>query len=65
VLAVDYKNADSIASVLEENKVDTLISTLSTGAGPEPEMALINAAEKSKVTKRYIPSTWGIRYTPE
>jgi hypothetical protein len=34
-------------------------------SGTDPEMALIEAANKSSITQRYIPSTWGIKYTPE
>ncbi|PSN61510.1 NAD(P)-binding protein [Corynespora cassiicola Philippines] len=65
VIAVNYGDADSIASVLESNGVDTVISTLDSQAGPDPELALIHASEKSNTTKRYIPSTWGISYTAE
>jgi hypothetical protein len=65
VLAIDYASVDSIVEVLEEHKIDTLISTLSSMSGQDPEMALIQAADKSKSTKRYIPSTWGMRYTAE
>ncbi|KAF2846619.1 NAD(P)-binding protein [Plenodomus tracheiphilus IPT5] len=65
ILAVDYSNADSIAKVLESNNIDTVISTLGSMIGPDPELALIQAANKSNSTKRYIPSMWGIDYTPE
>jgi hypothetical protein len=66
VLAVDYNKIDSIVKILEDNKIDTVISTLgSLFTGDNPELALIQAADQSKVTKRYIPSTWGIRYTAE
>ncbi|KAF2689455.1 NAD(P)-binding protein [Lentithecium fluviatile CBS 122367] len=65
VLAIDYSSVDSIVSVLEQNKIDTLISTLGSTSGVDPEMALIKAADKATATKRYIPSTWGIKYTPE
>ncbi|KAF1974624.1 NAD(P)-binding protein [Bimuria novae-zelandiae CBS 107.79] len=33
--------------------------------GADPEMALIKAADKSSATKRYIPSLWRIKHTPE
>jgi hypothetical protein len=65
VLAINYDDVDSIVSTLEENKIDTLISTLGSTFGVDPELALIKAADMSAVTKRYIPSFWGIKYTPE
>ncbi|KAF2649202.1 NAD(P)-binding protein [Lophiostoma macrostomum CBS 122681] len=65
VISADYSNVESIVKALEENKIDTVISTLGSTFGTEPELALIEAASKSTATKRYIPSTWGLRYTPE
>lgn len=65
ILAIDYNDTDSIASILEKNNVDTVISTLGVRFGNDPELALIQGSAKSNVTKRYIPSSWGIRYTPE
>ncbi|KAF2028305.1 NAD(P)-binding protein [Setomelanomma holmii] len=65
ILAVDYSNPDALVATLETNSIDTVISTLGSTFGIDPELALIAAADKSKVTRRYIPSLWGIRYTPE
>jgi len=65
VLAIDYTNVNSIVEVLEDHKIDTLISTLGSMSGQDPELALIEAANKSESTKRYIPSTWGLKYTAE
>ena len=65
VIAVDYTDNESIVNALEQNKIDTVISTLGPKAGEETEMSLIAAADKSTVTKRYIPSSFGIRSTPE
>ncbi|KAJ4313871.1 hypothetical protein N0V94_006737 [Neodidymelliopsis sp. IMI 364377] len=65
ILAIDYSNHLSLVSVLELNSIDTIVSTLSTAAGADPELALIKAADTSNVTKRYIPSVWGVRYTAE
>lgn len=65
MLAVDYSNVDSIVKTLEDYKVDTVISTLGSLFGADPEMALIQAAERSTATKRYIPSIWGNRCTTE
>lgn len=51
--------------MLEHHKIDTVISTLTAMPGVDAEVPLIKAADKSTVTKRYIPSTWGVKYTPE
>jgi hypothetical protein len=65
IVALDYSSVESVINVLESHKVDTLISTVDSNAGPEPELVLIQAAEQSSVTKRYIPCLWGIEYTKE
>ncbi|PNP78585.1 hypothetical protein FNYG_08064 [Fusarium nygamai] len=65
ILAIDYSDPNSIATLLEENHVDVVITALSGHTPPEQELGLIQAAAKSKVTKRYIPSVWGIKYRPE
>tara|TARA_R110002003_G_scaffold45_20_gene3673 strand:- start:41440 stop:41886 length:447 start_codon:yes stop_codon:yes gene_type:complete len=64
ILAIDYNDADGLVKTLESNNIDTVVSTLGPMSA-DPELALIAAADKSKVTTRYIPSLWGIRYTPE
>jgi hypothetical protein len=51
--------------VLETNKIEDVISTLGTTRDAAPEHSLIQAAAKSSVTKRYIPSIWGIKYTEQ
>lgn len=39
---------------------------MNSGMDTTPEMNLIQAAEKSKVTRRYIPNMWSaIVYRPE
>jgi NAD(P)-dependent dehydrogenase (short-subunit alcohol dehydrogenase family) len=63
IVAVDYSSVENVVNVLENHKIDTLISTVDSNAGPEPELVLIQAAERSTVTKRYIPCLWGIEYT--
>jgi hypothetical protein len=65
VLAVNYGDINGLITVLETNKVGTVISTIDMVQGVESEHALIQAAAKSSVTKRYIPSIWGIKYTEE
>ncbi|KAF5844423.1 hypothetical protein GGP41_001390 [Bipolaris sorokiniana] len=51
--------------IIFSRKVDTVISTLNMTISNEPELALLTAANQSKTTKRYIPSLWGVEYTPE
>ncbi|KAF4415001.1 hypothetical protein F53441_14677 [Fusarium austroafricanum] len=65
VIAVDYTDADKLAATLETNSVETIISTINSLGDISAELSLIQAAEKSASTKRYIPSIWGIKYTDE
>ncbi|KAF5570881.1 isoflavone reductase like P3 [Fusarium pseudocircinatum] len=65
ILVIDYSDPNSISTLLEENHVDVVIAALSGHTPPEQELGLIQAAAKSKVTRRYIPSVWGIKYRPE
>jgi NAD(P)-dependent dehydrogenase (short-subunit alcohol dehydrogenase family) len=65
ILAVNYDDIDTLVAVLETNKIEVVISTLNLMQGAGAEHALIQAAAKSSVTKRYIPSIWGINYTEE
>ncbi|CAI6313784.1 unnamed protein product [Periconia digitata] len=58
--AVDYKDVTSLTNVFEENKVDTLISTIAFGPDNSGEMNMVEAAEKSKVTRRLIPNLWSL-----
>ncbi|KAF4463798.1 Isoflavone reductase like P3 [Fusarium albosuccineum] len=57
-----HRSVEDLISILEENKVDTVISALGGLAPPEAEKALIHAAEASSVTRRFIPSVSGIKY---
>ncbi|KAJ9105024.1 hypothetical protein QFC19_003655 [Naganishia cerealis] len=52
-------------AILEEHKVHTVISTINAMGQVEPELNLIKAANTSSVTKRYIPSMWGVPHTAE
>ncbi|KAH7231555.1 hypothetical protein B0J15DRAFT_574934 [Fusarium solani] len=65
VIATDYGSVDGLVSILEENKVDTVISALGGLAPPDAEKALIHAAEVSSVTRRFIPSVFGVKYRPD
>jgi hypothetical protein len=65
ILAASYANVAALTSLLESNSVGTVISTISSTTGSDNELALIKAAELSKVTKRFIPSIWGTKLTKE
>ncbi|KAL8741033.1 MAG: hypothetical protein Q9190_006321 [Brigantiaea leucoxantha] len=64
VLVPDYANVGAVTSLLKENEIHTVISTLSP---PSPEVhaaqdSLIRGAAASGTVKRFIPSEWGIDY---
>ncbi|KAL2265997.1 hypothetical protein VTJ83DRAFT_5349 [Remersonia thermophila] len=65
ILAAPYDNVDALTSLLEDNKIELVISTLDLSQSQDPEVNLIQAADKSAVTRRFIPSSWAIKYTPE
>ncbi|KAJ9614099.1 hypothetical protein H2200_002235 [Cladophialophora chaetospira] len=61
VLAADYANVESLARLLEDNNIHTVISAMSV-RGPEEgasEINLVKAAAKSAATKRFIASEYG------
>lgn len=63
-MAVDYDNIEETAKTLEAYQVDTIISALNIeGPSEQAQLKLIAAAEKSQVTRRFIPSEFG-GYTP-
>ncbi|PSN73450.1 NAD(P)-binding protein [Corynespora cassiicola Philippines] len=65
-LAADYSSIDNLVSLLQENNINTVIATLNTWGDLGPESNLIHAADKSTVTKRFIPNNWSaIEYKPE
>jgi len=68
ILVVDYADVAATTRILEENKIHTVISTInmlpSDGSTPN-EVELIQAADASKTTKRFIPSDFGILHTNE
>lgn len=65
VVSADYNDVSGLATVLETNKVEVVISTINSLGDITPELNVIHAAEKSAPTKRYIPSIWAIRYTSQ
>ncbi|KAF2651594.1 NAD(P)-binding protein [Lophiostoma macrostomum CBS 122681] len=56
-VAADYADVNSLVTLLEENNVWAVLSVMHTQDGT-PETNLIQAADKSKVTKRFIPNIW-------
>ncbi|KAI9164186.1 Oxidoreductase BOA1 [Paramyrothecium foliicola] len=64
-VAVDYSNADNIVEVLESHNIDTVISALGGMGAEVSEGFLILAADRSAVTRRFIPSVFGVKYPPE
>lgn len=69
ILAVDYTNVDALAKTLEEHKVHTVVSAILMMPSPSGELPkeveLIQAADKSRFTKRIISSDWGVPHTKE
>ncbi|KAJ0413066.1 NAD(P)-binding protein [Aspergillus carlsbadensis] len=65
LLLADYSNVESLTNVLESNKINTIISAVSVtdDATSTAQLNLIEAAERSASTKRFIPSEYGMRYT--
>jgi nucleoside-diphosphate-sugar epimerase len=65
--AVDYSDAGALASLLEYEQVDTIISCLpiDNDESGQAQLNLIEAADRSKCTKRFLPSEFGMVYTKE
>ena len=64
LLITDYSSVDAIARILSQNKIHTVISTLS-GLTPdvaEAELRLIRGAAASTTVKRFAPSEFGFDY---
>ncbi|VUC30091.1 unnamed protein product [Clonostachys rosea] len=69
IIAVDYDNVPALTKTLEDNNVDTVISTIFmmpsfTGDLPK-EVEIIRAANASKTTKRMISSDFSFNLKPE
>ncbi|KAL6230070.1 hypothetical protein BDW75DRAFT_234693 [Aspergillus navahoensis] len=64
LLLADYSDVESLANVLESNKINTVVSAISVidDATSTAQLNLIEAAERSSSTKRFIPSEYGIRH---
>lgn len=61
---VDYSNVDSLRKSLEEQNVDTVIAAFDRQSSPDVEIALIQAADASSTTRRFIPNWWSLDYSP-
>ncbi|KAH6950937.1 hypothetical protein DER45DRAFT_637185 [Fusarium avenaceum] len=64
-IAVDYTDVGGLTTALESNKIEIVISTINSLHDVSAELNLIQAAEKSTSTKRYIPSSWGTKPSAE
>lgn len=64
---VDYNDIPSLARTLEEHAVHTVISAISIydGETSQSQLNLIQAADKSNVTSRFIPSEYSFIQTKE
>ncbi|KAK4031287.1 isoflavone reductase [Parachaetomium inaequale] len=68
IVPVDYSDVDAVVKVLEDNNIHTVVSGLamhSADGKPPLEIELIRAADRSKATKRFISSAWGVPVTDE
>ncbi|KAH7121675.1 hypothetical protein EDB81DRAFT_700618 [Dactylonectria macrodidyma] len=65
ILVADYTSVEQLTKLFEDEKIDTVLSTLSTmpQEGVPPEVNLVRAAQASKATKRFMPSNWGLPLT--
>ena len=65
ILAVDSHDVDALTQLFEKHNVHTIISTFGMNGPTPPELELIQAAEASQTTKRFISSDWGLPHTEE
>jgi hypothetical protein len=63
----DYSDVGSLTNLLERNGIDTVVSAmpLTDDDTSNSQLNLIEAAEQSSSTKRFIPSEYGILYNEE
>lgn len=69
IIRVDYTDVDALAKTLEDRSIHTVVSALVMMPSPDGdlprEVELIQAADKSRATKRLISSDWGLPHTVE
>ncbi|KAI9155083.1 Oxidoreductase BOA1 [Paramyrothecium foliicola] len=65
VVAVDYANVEALVATIEAHNVHTIISSLpiDNDDSGQAQLNLIEAADKAKCTKRFLPSEFGMVYT--
>jgi hypothetical protein len=63
----DYSDVGSLTNLLERNRIDTVVSAmpLTDDDTSNSQLNLIEAADQSSSTKRFIPSEYGILYNEE
>ncbi|CAI0643434.1 unnamed protein product [Colletotrichum noveboracense] len=66
-LQVDYEDVESLVKVLDSHNIETIVSAISMHSEPsfKSQINLIDAAEASKTTRRFIPSEFGVLNRPE
>lgn len=64
---VDYSDVDSTAEILASNNVHTVISAISVMdlTSSTAQVNIVQAAAKSKASKRFIASDWGVQHSEE
>lgn len=67
VVTVDFTDIDGMQSVLERHEVHTVISAVSLQSDDSgrSQMNLIEAADQSRCTRRFMPSEFGAHYKTE
>ena len=67
VLAADYANVENLKKILEEEKVEVVISAIimASEQASQCQLNLITAASQTSSVKRFMPSEYGVDYTEE
>ncbi|KAF4486466.1 Oxidoreductase BOA1 [Colletotrichum fructicola Nara gc5] len=67
LVQVDYEDVESLVKVLDSHNIETIVSAISMHSEPslKSQLNLIDAAEASKTTRRFIPSEFGVLNRPE
>lgn len=58
LLVVSYEDEEALRKLLEENKIEVVLSTISTPGVSETQVRLIKACSASSSVKRFAPSDW-------
>ncbi|KAH6668598.1 hypothetical protein F5X68DRAFT_249384 [Plectosphaerella plurivora] len=65
IISADYTSVEALTKLLEDNKIQTVVSTLQLMGGAQHELNLVVAADRSSTTRRYVPSTWVVDFGEE